>query len=99
MFNTESSCFVGLEPSFSPCFALPACAVLQAQRTTSNLMPFAHPSLADCPNPRCSETIVLDAEPAPDSPLVCPACDTKLCAWCNTIWHKGFSCKEYQVQG
>lgn len=62
-------------------------------------MPFAHPSLADCPNPRCSETIVLDAEPAPDSPLVCPACDTKLCAWCNTIWHKGFSCKEYQVQG
>lgn len=53
--------------------------------------------LADCPNPRCSETIVLDAEPAPDSPLVCPACDTKLCAWCNTVWHKGFSCKEYQV--
>ena len=50
-----------------------------------------------CPNPRCSAPFVLEGEPGRDSPIFCPTCSTKLCAWCRTIWHKGFGCQEYQV--
>jgi len=52
-----------------------------------------------CPNPRCSAFFVLEGEPAPDSPEYCPGCQSKICTWCRTLWHKGFGCDEYQVGG
>ncbi|KAI3429517.1 hypothetical protein D9Q98_005606 [Chlorella vulgaris] len=50
-----------------------------------------------CPNPRCSVPFLLEAEPAVDSPVYCPACSTKICAFCGIVWHKGCGCKEYQA--
>ncbi|EFN60020.1 hypothetical protein CHLNCDRAFT_11046, partial [Chlorella variabilis] len=49
-----------------------------------------------CPSPHCSTPLHLESDPAPDSPISCPACSTKTCAWCRTVWHKGFSCQEYR---
>lgn len=51
-----------------------------------------------CPSPHCSTPLHLESDPAPDSPISCPACSTKTCAWCRTVWHKGFSCQEYRVR-
>lgn len=51
-----------------------------------------------CPSPTCSVPIALEQEPRPDTPVYCPACSTKTCASCGVIWHKGVSCKEYQVE-
>ncbi len=51
-----------------------------------------------CPNPRCSVPFLLEAEPAADSPVYCPACSTKICAFCSIVWHEGCGCKEYQVR-
>ena len=50
-----------------------------------------------CPNPHCSAPIYLEGDPAPDSAQVCPACSSKICAYCRVVWHKGFGCAEYQV--
>ncbi|GAB4815539.1 hypothetical protein N2152v2_002585 [Parachlorella kessleri] len=50
-----------------------------------------------CPNPHCSAPFHLEGEPAPNSPQICPACSHKIFPYCRVVWHKGFSCVEYQA--
>lgn len=48
--------------------------------------------------PACSQLLVVEAA-QPDAPQACPACRTRLCAWCRVPWHAGASCGEHQVRG
>lgn len=35
--------------------------------------------------------------PLPDLPQRCPACATRVCAYCRTAWHPGATCASQQV--
>jgi len=49
-----------------------------------------------CPTPNCTYAFVQD-EGEDDNVLTCPLCKKKYCLNCRVDFHKGMTCKEYQI--
>ncbi|GAA5871306.1 hypothetical protein JCM1840_004408 [Sporobolomyces johnsonii] len=68
-----------------------------------NLEAWHHRKLLDalppffCPNRSCSTRILLHEAAEEEPQADCPACHTRICTACESLWHDGYDCDQFQV--